>query len=78
MRERESLVSVAGSDKKRLVSHAGVLEELERGFDLNPVFITAHGHEKSMEGIPVISLREVRGMNSSREFLDIVEDRKVQ
>ena len=78
MKEHESLVSVAGSDKKRLLSHAGVLEELERDFDLNPVFITAHGHEKSMGGIPAISLREVSGMNSSREFMESVEERQVQ
>jgi predicted transcriptional regulator len=76
MRERESLVSVASRDKKRLVSHAGVLEELERGFELNPVFITAHGHEKSMEGIPVLSLREVKCMHSCREFMESVEERR--
>ncbi len=78
MREQESLVSLVGSDRKRLISHAGVLEDLERGFDLNPVFITAHGHDRCIEGIPAISLKEVSGMNSSREFIESVEERQVQ
>ncbi|MBN2330809.1 MAG: hypothetical protein JXC85_03260 [Candidatus Aenigmarchaeota archaeon] len=76
MKERESIVSVAGNDKKRLLPHACMLEELERGFGLSPVFITAHGHDKSMEGIPTISLREVGSMRSSGEFMEIMDGRQ--
>ncbi len=76
MKEDETLVSVASVNKKRLAAQAGVLEGLEREFDLSAVFITAHGKEKSMHGIPVVSLREVKGMESGKEFVENVAERR--
>lgn len=76
MKERESIVSVAGNDKKRLLPHAGILEDLDREFDFSPVFITAHGHDRNMEGIPAVSLREVSSMTSSGELIETIEERQ--
>jgi len=76
IKERGALVSLVSRDKKRLVAHADVLQELESGFDLRPLFITACGDVKNMRGIPVISLREVKGMDTCKEFMDHVAERR--
>lgn len=75
IKEDRALISVASRDKKRMAANADVLRELERGMGLSPLFITAHGSEKSMEGIPVVSIRDVRAMRSGEEFMEQVEDR---
>ena len=76
IKERGAMVSVASRNKKRLAANADMLRELETQFGLNPLFITSDRNMKCMDGIPVISLREVKGMETGDEFLEKVEERR--
>jgi putative transcriptional regulator len=76
MKDEETLVSVVSQDRKRFAAHAGILHDLEREFDIESVFITNYGHAKNVDGIPVISLREVKEMESPREFIENMEERR--
>jgi len=76
IREGGAIVSVVSHDRKRLESSAGVLQQLEEGFGLSAVFITAHGSGRSIEGIPAISIGEVSRMSSRDEFLRSMDDRQ--
>jgi putative transcriptional regulator len=76
IKEHDALVSLVSQNKKTLIAHADILEGLEREFDLSPVFITSSGNEKNLEGIPVVGVKEVKCMDTSKEFIERVEERR--
>jgi len=76
IKERSTMVSIVSQDKKRLSLHTDMLQELERGFDVESVFITSHGNEKNVEGVPVLSIRDMEGMESHKEFRESVAERR--
>lgn len=76
IKEENAMVSVASESKKRLETHVDIMHNLERHFDLNPVFITGRTNVKEMSGIPTFTFDEVRGMENRKEFLMCMQERK--
>lgn len=76
LKQQEAVISLASPDRKRLAAGAGILQGLERDFDLSPVCITGTGNLNSVSGVPVISLSELAGMDCGSEFMQQVADRQ--
>ena len=76
LKDEETLVSMASESKGMLASHAELLRGFGRDFGIDTVFITHYGGCRSMKGVPMLSIGEVKSMDSPKEFVEIIKERQ--